>query len=118
MAKKFRNPFCLPYTSYKDILTQIKIDDRFKHWCGFKTYAKSTSPVELLLLGSLRYLGRGWTFDDMEELTAISISVHCKFFHAFIDFGCTTLYSVHVSTPVNLAEAQSNMEDYTEARFP
>ena len=117
MAKKFRNPFCLPYTRYTDILTQIKIDDRFKHWCGFKTYAKSTSPVELLLLGSLRYLGRGWTFDDMEELTAISISVHCKFFHAFIDFGCTTLYSVHVSTPVNLAEAQSNMAEYTEAGF-
>jgi hypothetical protein len=96
MAKKFRNWFQLPYTSYKYLLTQIKLDDWFEHWCGFKTYAKSTSPVKLLLLGLLRYLGRGWTFDDIEEQTAILISVHCKFFHAFIDFGCTTLYSMRV----------------------
>ena len=52
---------------------------------------KKNSPVKLLLLGLLRCLGRGWTFDDIEEQTAISINVHCKFFHAFIDFGCTTL---------------------------
>ena len=32
MAKKFRNRFRLPYTSYKDLLTQIKLDDRFE--CG------------------------------------------------------------------------------------
>ena len=24
-----------------------------------------TSPLELLLLGALSYLGRGWTFDDV-----------------------------------------------------
>ena len=118
MAKKFRNWFCLPYTSYKDLLTQIKLDDRFEHWCGFKTNAKTNSPVELLLLSLLGYLGRDRTFDDIEEQTAIWISVHRKFFHAFIDFGCTTLYSMHVSTPVDLAEAQSNMAEYTKVEFP
>ena len=70
------------------------------------------SPVELLLLGLLRYLGHGWTFDDIEEQTAISISVHHNFFHTFIviEFRSTTLYSVHVITPVHLAEAQSNRQ--------
>jgi hypothetical protein len=110
--------FRSPYTSYKDIFTQIKLDNWFKRWCGFKTNAKTNSPIELLLLGLLHYLRRGWTFDDIEEQTAILISVHCKFFNAFIDFGCTTLYSTHVSTPVNLAEAQSNMAEYTEGGFP
>ena len=111
--------FRLPYTSYKDLFTQIKLDNWFKCWCGFKTNnAKTNSPIELLLLGLLHYLRRGWTFDDIEEQTAILISVHCKFFNAFIDFGCTTLYSTHVSTPVNLAEAQSNMAEYTEGGFP
>jgi hypothetical protein len=45
------------------------------------------SPIELLLLGTLRYLGRGWTFDDLEESTFITREVHRVFFHKFIEFG-------------------------------
>ena len=100
------------------LLHQIKSDNVFEHWCGHKWNGKKSSCVELLLLGSLRYLGRGWTFNDIEEQTAISVSVHCKFFHKFIEYGSTTLYSMHVLTPVNLAEAQSNMAEYAEAGLP
>jgi len=120
-AKMFRNRFCLLYPSYKDLLHQIKSDDnRFERWCGHKCNGKKSSPIELLLLGSLRYLdlGHGWTFDNIEEQTAISVSVHHNFFHKFIEFGSTTLYSMHVITPVHLAEAQSNIAEYTEAGFP
>jgi hypothetical protein len=87
MAKKFRNRFRLPYPSYKDLLYQIEFDDRFDRWCGYKRNAKKSSPVELLLLGSLRYLGRGWTFDDIEEQTAISISVHRKKITLLLSLG-------------------------------
>ena len=59
MAKKFRNMFRLPYPSYKDLLHQIKSDNRFERWRGHKWNGKKSSPVELLLLGSLGYLGRG-----------------------------------------------------------
>ena len=38
------------------------------------------SPMELLLFGSLRYLGREWTFDDITESTGISINVLTHFF--------------------------------------
>jgi hypothetical protein len=106
MAKKFRNRFRLPYPSYKDLLHQIISDTRFERWCGHKCNGKKSSPTELLLLGSLRYLGRGWTFNNIEEQTVILVDVHCNFFHKFIEFGSTTLYSLHVLTPVNLAEAQ------------
>ncbi len=81
-------------------------------WAG-----KNLPSVELFLLGLLRYLGRGWTFDDIKEQTAISKCIHCTFFHKFIEFGSTTLYSMHVLTPVNLAETQSNMAEYAEAGF-
>jgi hypothetical protein len=37
------------------------------------------SPIELLLLGSLHYLGRGWTFDNLEESTFIAKDVHPSF---------------------------------------
>lgn len=43
------------------------------------------SPLELLILGALRYLGRGWSFDDLEEATGISQEVHRRFFHLFIE---------------------------------
>ncbi len=108
----------MPYPSFKDLLHQIELDDWFEHWCGYKINAKKMLPVELLLLGLLRYLGRGWTFDNIEEQTAISISVHRKFFHTFIEFGSTTLYSMLVITPVHLAEVQLNMAEYAEAGFP
>ncbi len=76
------------------------------------------SPVELLVLRSLCYLGRGWTFDDCEELTAIDKDVHCCFFNVFIRFGSTVLYKKLVLTPVNLPKTKSNMNDYTQAGFP
>ena len=76
------------------------------------------SPVELLVLGSLRYLGRGWTFDDCEESTAIDKEVRHCFFNVFIRFGSTELYQKWVITPVYLPEAKSNMHEYSQAGFP
>ncbi len=54
---------------------------------------KAGVPLELFILGALRYLGRGWTFDDLEESTNISLSTHRQFFHAFIEVGATELFS-------------------------
>jgi hypothetical protein len=47
-----------------------------KRWKDGATAAnkKPAAPLCLLLLCALRYLGRGWTFDDLEESTAISDS--------------------------------------------
>jgi hypothetical protein len=36
MAKKFRNRFCLPCTSYKELLCQNQSDNGFECWCGQK----------------------------------------------------------------------------------
>jgi hypothetical protein len=65
----------LPYTSYKELVRQIQADNRFKRWCGQKWNGKKLLPAELLLLGLLKYLGRGWTFDDIEEQTMILMSL-------------------------------------------
>ncbi len=74
--------------------------------------------MELLLLGSLRYLGRGWTFDDCEESTAIDKDVYRTFFRVFLEFRSTFLYKKWVLTPVNLPEAISNMKEFSVAGFP
>ena len=94
---KFRNRFRLPYNVFKEILADIMINPLFKRW----HHKRVDTPVVLglLLLGALRYLGRGWTFDDLEESTAISLYVHRDFFHIFIKYGRENLYPRYVKYP-------------------
>jgi len=58
MRAKFRNRFRIPYSNYLELLQWIRDDPRFARWCGAKVNNKMSSPIELLVLGSLRYLGR------------------------------------------------------------
>ena len=73
----FRQRFRLPCESYLQILEWMTGDDCDELFDRWRTEAdgytgrknnKKVSPIELLLLGSLRYLGRGWTFDDIQRL--------------------------------------------------
>jgi hypothetical protein len=107
MAKKFLQ-----------LVASVSESELFDRWCGHKSNNKQASPIELLVLGSLQYLGRGWTFDDIEENTAISKEVHRTFFHRFVEFGSTVLYDKYVLTPDNVNEAKTNMREFKEAGFP
>ncbi len=118
MWTKFWVRFRIPYSNYLELLQWIRDDTRFACWCGAKSNNKMSSPIELLVLGSLRYLACGWTFDNIEEQTAIFREVHGTFFHAFINYCSTSLYSRIVLTPVHLPEARSNMTEYEVAGFP
>jgi len=103
--------FRLPYPQFLELVEDICSNDLFDQWCGYKSNNKKVLPQELLLLGSLRYLGRGWTFDDCEESTAIDKDVLRHFFRVrvFHEFGITVLYKKWAPTPVNLPEAMSNI---------
>jgi hypothetical protein len=68
-----------------------------------------------MLLGSLRYIGRGWTFDDIEEATAISEETHRRFLHAFLSIGSTILFDKYVVTPKNDADAATHMQEMNKA---
>jgi hypothetical protein len=92
LQKAFHFCFCLPYKQYLDLVLLVKLNKLFDRLCGSKSNNKKVSPVELLVLGSLHYLGRGWTFDDSEESTAIDKEVPCCFFQVFIRFGSSELY--------------------------
>jgi hypothetical protein len=52
MVKKSHNRFWIPFPSYLEHVKLIKKDDRFVHWCGFKKFKQTTSPIDLLVLGS------------------------------------------------------------------
>ena len=74
-------------------------------------------PLSLLLLGALRYLGRGWTFDDIEEATAINAETVRQFFHQFIEYGSTDLYDKHVVTPTTAEDAEAHICEFHKAGF-
>jgi hypothetical protein len=84
-------------------MEETKREKWFPRWMGKDATGKQSSPLELLILGAFRYLGRGLTFDDLEESTAISEEVHRVFFHKFIEVGSTILYDRWVKAPHNRA---------------
>lgn len=74
-----------------EVVEMVKSDDSFDRWKDGKKDAigRPAAPIELLVLTSLRYIGRSWTFDDLSEATAISEEVIRVFFYKFNAFGST-----------------------------
>lgn len=115
--KRFRNRFRMSYSTFLSHLEHVKSDDAFSRWMSSDATGKDATPIELLLLGSLRYLGRAWTFDDLEEATAISQEVHRNFHHIYTEWGATTLFSKYVNHPT-LRQAKKIERTYAMAGFP
>jgi hypothetical protein len=71
-----------------------------------------------MILGSLRYLARGWTFNNIEEATGISEETHHQFFHAFIKFCGEYLFNMWVTALSTASEAQDHMHEMSLAGMP
>ena len=114
--KTFRLRFRMPYMSYQQLLCEMNNHDVFSRWHDEKKDAigRKSAPLSLLLLSALRYLGRGWTFDDLYEVTGISDEVQRVFFHIFIDYGSTELYKKHV---MDCMYKNVHTSDYTRLGF-
>ena len=99
---KFRSWFRLPYPSYqdRDLVTCCKSSDFFLQWDnGVRKYRGCKRvPILLLVLTALRYLGRGWKFDDLEESTAVSTENICWFILQFIQCRSNKFYNEFVKT--------------------
>jgi hypothetical protein len=107
----FRRRFRMPYDQFIQYVSDAKQHNWFPRW----SKCNSTSPIELLILGGFCYLGRGWTFDDLEESTMISAKVHCNYFHQFIIVGADILFPLYVLTPTTVEECQTHMHGFAQA---
>jgi hypothetical protein len=58
-----------------------------------------------MILGALHYLGRGGTFDEIDERTGIDEETHRQFFHCFIEVGQSHLFKKYVLEPKTAPEA-------------
>ena len=113
--KIFWRRFRLPIHSFFELVGMLSCDNMFKRWISKDCVKKESTPIELLLLVSLRYLGRGWTFDDLEEQTAISRENHRQFFHTFIKFGSTFLFEKYVNAPLDADIAKLHGHEFNLA---
>jgi len=109
---KFRRRFRMPYGEFTKLLAKVKSDGSFRRWMSKDAVGKESSPIELLLLGSLRYLGRGLTFDDLEEHTATNEETHRQFFHVFITFGRDYLYPLCVTMPTTKEQCNAHRHEF------
>ena len=111
-----QHDFVLSRTRYGDDRETRK--DDFSRWNGARTNAtgEPCAPIELLLLGSLRCLGRGWTLDDLEESTGVDKETHRQFLHKFLNCGSGTLHQRWVRLPL-LEDLEDNGHEYTMAGF-
>ena len=113
--KKFRWRFRLPYDSFLSLVEQMKGHELFTRWSRYDAAGSKPTPIELLLLGALRYIGRGWTFDDLEEATCVNEETHRQFFHIFIQWASTRLYEEMVTYPRVWEEAKRHMTEFGRA---
>jgi hypothetical protein len=121
--KKFRLRFRLPYECYLELLDIVKeaVDEEgnlfFQCWMSCDATGLPSSPIEIMVLGALRYLGRGLTFDDIEEASCVSEENHRQFFEVFIIFGRKVLFPKWVVPPKNKVEAEMHLHEMEQAGF-
>jgi hypothetical protein len=108
----------MPWETYKEFVTLIRTEEWFPHAEKFDACGRLGVPLDILVLGSLRYLGRGWTFDDIEESTSVSAETHRLFLHEFVKQCRERLYPKWVKAPETAEEIADSMAEFTEAGFP
>ena len=114
-GKLFRNRFTVPYDLYRQVLLLAEnwFPQKEKDICG-----RELSPIFLKLLGTLRMLGKGCSWDLLYELTGVSAEVHRKWTLAFIDKFSKEMYSIYVHGPRNSTELNSVTSLYAAVGFP
>jgi len=109
---KFRKRFRMPHEQFLELLERVKVHGLFARWTRRDASGSPPSPIGLLLLGSLRCLGRGLTFDDLEEFTATDEETHRQFFHKFIECGETALLPFYVRMPKTADQFQTHRHEF------
>ena len=88
-GRLFMYRFSFSFLDMKELIKKVKEKN------GQDAAGRESSPIDLLVLGSMRILTRNVTLDDLYEQTFISAEVHRFFFQKFMHW-----YSIRVFTEV------------------
>lgn len=114
-GKTFRLRFTVPYPLYQQLLVfatnwfpQRRVDA-----CG-----QELTPISLKLLGTLRILGKGCSWDLLYELSGVSAEVHRKWTLSFLAKFSEEMYPIYVHGPRNNDELNNVTSLYAACGFP
>ena len=114
-GKFFRNRFTVPYQLYTHLLSmatswfpQNQVD----------AFGYEITPISLKLLGTLRILGKGCSWDLLYELSGVSAEVHRRWTLAFIAKFALEMYPIYVHGPRDSSEMESVSSLYAASGFP
>ena len=116
-GKLFRTRFSHNFDSVHEIVAKIQEEEHYFWRNKTDNRGKLSSPIELLVLGSLRLLTRNITLDDLREQTFISSEVHRCFFTKFMSWYSTVVFPLFVRLPT-LEELFDNGAEYRVSGFP
>ena len=114
---RFRRRFRMPYIDFVKLVKEARDDNWFPTYEKCNALGQKGIPLEILILGALRYLGRGWTYDDISESTGVSEESHRVFLTAFVKACRAHLYPKWVKRPTTEEEVADCMAEFTEAGF-
>ena len=117
IAKHFRLRFRLPYANFIALADDVEHDELFERWTRKDASGEEPSNIKLLVLGVMRYLGRGWTLDDIEECNGISREVNRVFINKFMEYGSKVLYKKWVIDPAINTHVSSQESVFRMAGF-
>ena len=116
-GKLFRFRFSHNFDSVQEIIAKIQEGEHYFWRNKTDNKGKPSSPIELLVLGSLRILTRNVTLDDLVEQTFISSEVHRCFFSKFMMWYSSVVFPLVVRMPL-VAELYDNGAEYRVSGFP
>ena len=114
-CRLFKLRFRIPYQVFNLLLQDIKIHSMFSQWGDVTdAYSQPSTPLELLLLATMRILGRDWKLDDFHETIGVSYSTVRRFFHTFCEYGATVLYERYLLSSYSNDDMYRTMEVYSK----
>lgn len=116
-GRLFRFRFSHSFDSVHEIVAKIQEEEHYFWRSKQDNRGRACSPIELLVLGSLRLLTRNVTLDDLVEQTFISSEVHRCFFTKFMNWYSTVVFPTVVRMPT-LEELDDNGSEYRYSGFP
>ena len=114
-GKLFRNRFTVPYQLFLELLAMAKIWFPQREYDAF---GKEVAPIELKLLGTLRMLGKGCSWDLLYELSGVSAEVHRRWTLKFIAKFALEMFPVYVHGPRDNSEMEKVSSLYAASGFP
>jgi hypothetical protein len=115
-AKDFKSAFIVTRTMFLAIVAEFRAQNYIPRG-DFDALGRESSPLELLILGSLGILGGSLQHSRLFDSTLISRHVHYVFFKDFVQVMKNVWYPRHVRLPTSV-ELQLWSKTYARAGLP